>query len=211
MSFLKKLFNKPTEQRKLTQVADLRKGDIFVLDDSFALPELLRGQQFEVSAVNSYEYEHHTETEWVLQNHADQQLYLSLYVDDKTYLKLSIKLAHEDVEALFDLEQFADVFEEGDCIIERRRDNQQTQGFSCPQYRQYTFAKVGFFHRKDHRNENLSEYVGKDQGERFELFQLEGSDDRYGIDIEVWEDGDTDVFLHLYRPLTDVKDMYPGS
>ena len=106
MGFIKNLFKKPKDERKLTNVADLNTGDIIVLDDSFALPELLRGQQFEVTAVNSYEFEHHTETEWVLSGTNASELFLSLYKDDKTYLKLALKLEEDDVETLFELDQF---------------------------------------------------------------------------------------------------------
>ncbi|NMP15133.1 DUF4178 domain-containing protein [Thalassotalea sp. Y01] len=211
MSFFKKLFGKPEEQRKLNRVDDLKVDDIFIFDDSFALPELLRGAQFLVSAVNSYEYEHHTETEWVLIDDRNTQIYLSLYKDDETYLKISLKLNDDDVAELFDLDQFANIFEQGETIIDKHSDTPVSDGWSSDTYRQYTFAKVGYFHRKDHRSEQISEYQGKDQGERFELYQLEGSDDRFGMDLEVWDDGDTDVFLHMYRPLTDIKDMYPGS
>ena len=56
MSFLKNIFKKNTkEPRKLTQVNQLLIDDIIVLTDSFALPESLRQQQFQVKAVNSYE------------------------------------------------------------------------------------------------------------------------------------------------------------
>ena len=57
------MFKKPVEERKLTHVKDLTQGDIIVMSDSFGLPEALRAQEFQVSAVNSYEFEHNTKTE----------------------------------------------------------------------------------------------------------------------------------------------------
>lgn len=67
MNFFKKIFNKSTtEPRKLSHVNQLLIGDIIVLNDSFALPESLRGQQFQVKAVNSYEFEDKVQTEWAL-------------------------------------------------------------------------------------------------------------------------------------------------
>ena len=106
---------------------------------------------------------------------------------------------------------FGDIFEQGETIIDKQQDSASTQGWSADSYRQYTFAKVGYFHRKDHRSSELSQYQGKDQGEQFELYQLEGDNDQFAIDVEVWEDGETDVFAIMYRPLSDIKDMYPGS
>lgn len=213
MSFFKKIFNKEAQtQRKLTHVNQLLVGDIIVLTDSFALPESLRGQQFQVTAVNSYEYEHNTQTEWSLQGTNELSLFLSLEVDDTTELKFSLKIEHGDVESLFDLDNFAQIFDEpGQAFLNRQGDNKTTTAWSSEQYQQSLFAKVGYFHRKDHRNETLSVYEGEGAGEQFELYTLYNEDQSKGLDVEVWQDGDTDVFLTLFRPLTDIIDMYPAS
>ena len=213
MNFLKKIFNKSNnEQRKLTEVNQLLVGDIIVLTDSFALPESLRGQDFQVKAVNSYEFENKVQTEWALVGTNALEIFLSLEVDDITELKLSLKIQHEDVETLFDLEQFAEVFDEpGQAFLDKKADSAITTMWSSEQYQQSVFAKVGFFHRKDHRSENLSAYEGKDSGEQFELYSLFNEDQSKGVDVEVWQDGDTEVCLTLFRPLSDIIDMYPAS
>lgn len=217
MSFFKKAFSKfsnttDTAPRKLSQVNQLLVGDIIVLTDSFALPESLRKQEFQVSAINSYEFEHSTQTEWVLQGTNSIEIFLGLAVDDTTELKFSLKIAHEDVESLFDLEHFSAIFDEpGEAFLDKQQDTALTTGWCSEQYQQNTFAKVGYFHRKDHRSENLSSYEGSGAGEQFELYTLYNEDQSYGIDVEVWEDGDTEVCLTLFRPLSDVIDMYPGS
>ena len=213
MNFLKKIFNKSNnEQRKLTEVNQLLVGDIIVLTDSFALPESLRGQDFQVKAVNSYEFENKVQTEWALVGTNALEIFLSLEVDDITELKLSLKIQHEDVETLFDLEQFAEVFDEpGQAFLDKKADSAITTMWSSEQYQQSVFAKVGFFHRKDHRSENLSAYEGKDSGEQFELYSLYNEEQSKGVDVEVWQDGDTEVCLTLFRPLSDIIDMYPAS
>lgn len=213
MSFFKKIFSKSSPApRKLTEVGQLLVGDIIVLTDSFALPESLRGQEFQVQAVNSYEFENKVQSEWVLTGNNALEIFLSLEVDDTTELKLSLKIHHEDVETLFDLEHFAEIFEEpGQAFLEKRADSSITSMWSSEQYQQSVFAKVGFFHRKDHRSEALSAYEGKDSGEQFELYTLYNEDQSKGIDIEVWQDGDTEVCLTLFRPLSDIVDMYPAS
>lgn len=214
MSFFKKIFNKDkkSEQRKLTHVDQLLVGDIIVLTDSFALPETLRNQQLQVTAVNSYEYEQNTQVEWALQGNDDLLLFLSLAIDDTTELKFALKILPEDVETLFDLDAFSEIFDEpGQAFLNRQADNSLTTSWSSEQYQQNTFAKVGYFHRKDCRSENISEYEGKDSGEQFEFYALYNEDQSKGVDIEVWQDGDTDVFLTIFRPLTDIIDMYPAS
>ena len=213
MSFFKKIFNKSSnESRKLTKVNQLLVGDIIVLTDSFALPESLRGQEFQVKAVNSYEFEERVQTEWALTGTNALEIFLSLEVDDITELKLSLKIQHEDVETLFDLDSFSEIFDEpGEAFLEKKADSQITNLWSSEQYQQSVFAKVGYFHRKDHRSEKLSAYEGKDSGEQFELYSLYNEDQSKGIDIEVWQDGDTEVCLTLFRPCSDIIDMYPAS
>jgi len=218
MSFFKKIFNKSdNEPRKLSTVGDLNVNDIIVLTDSFALPENLRNQQFQVSAVNSYEFENNTQSEWVLKNNQDELLYLTLDIDDEIYLKFSLELDEEAVETLFNLDDFALVFDQDNFedqardLLTRQQESEHTNQWTSEQYQQCIFAQVGFFHRKDHRCENLSAYEGKDAGEQFELYQLLDKEQSRGIDVEVWSDGDTDVFLTLYRPVSDIIDMYPGS
>ena len=161
MSFIKSIFGSKSDSdkpaRKITRANDLEKGDIIALTDSFALPELLRGQEFQVTAVNSYEYEHSTDTEWVLTGTQNQELFLTLDIDDKTYLKFALKISRDDVETLFDLDDFSTLFDEpGNAEFNRIQDNELTSGWSSEAYRQSIFAKVGFFHRKDHRRERLS-------------------------------------------------------
>ncbi|WP_068544650.1 hypothetical protein [Thalassotalea crassostreae] len=214
MSFFKKLFSKEEQKpiRQLNQVQDLLVNDIIVFDDSFALPEELRAEQFQVTAINTYEYEFNRICEWVLATNTNIQLYLCLDIDDEISLKLSRKISEQDVEAIFDLDEFSDVFEEGSQTILTTKDTgHPLSSWFNEQYRQDTFAKVGYFHRTDHRQNKPSQYEGEGAGEPFELYSLTGQDDQYSIDVEVWEDGHTDVFLNLYRPTTDIKDYYPGS
>jgi hypothetical protein len=220
MSFFKNIFSKGKKKppRRLSSVNDLNKGDIIVLTDSFGLPESLRKQEFQISAVNSYEYKTVTETEWVLTGSNHSEIFLSLEVDDTPYLKFSLKISREDVEHLFNLDEFANLFDNSDensntgqAFLTRQADTELTSQWSSPEYQQSIYAKVGYFHRKDHRSENLSPYQGKESGEHFELYQLLDKEEDKAVEVEVWEDGDTDVFLCLFRPLTDIVDMYPGS
>ncbi len=212
MNFIKKMFGEKKVQRQLNSPKDLTTDDIIVLTDSFALPENLRQQQYQVSKVNTYEFEHKTQLEWMLIGTDDTELYLSLEDDDKPYLKFSLKINRSDVEKLFDLDDFSIVFEEDQpAFLNKKQDSALTSGWTSEQYQQHGFAQVGYFHKKDHRQEALSEFNGKEAGEPFELYTLYDQNEDRGIDIEVWDDGDTDIFLTLFRPLSDITDMYPGS
>ena len=212
MSFLKRLFKKQDDERQVNSADELKIKDIIVLTDSFALPEELRTQQFQVSAINCYEFENETQTEWVLQGDNNLELFLTIEKDDQTFLKFALKIQHQDIESLFDLDEFATVFDEpGEAFLERKSDSSLTSGWSSQQYQQQVFSKVGYFHRKDNRTESLSAYEGNESGEQFELYTLIDEEQSRGIDIEVWQDGDTDLFITLYRPTSDIVDIFPGS
>ncbi|MFB0981333.1 MAG: hypothetical protein QMC62_10515 [Alteromonadaceae bacterium] len=212
MSFLKRLFKKQADERQVNSAEELKIKDIIVLTDSFALPEALRTQQFQVSAINCYEFESNTQTEWVLQGENNLELYLTIEKDDQTFLKFALKIQHKDIETLFDLDELATVFDEpGEAFLERKADSSLTSGWSSSQYQQQVFSKVGYFHRKDNRTESLSAYEGNESGEQFELYSLLDEEQSRGIDIEVWQEGDTDLFITLYRPTSDIIDIFPGS
>lgn len=212
MSFLKRLFKKQEDERQVNSADELKIKDIIVLTDSFALPEALRTQQFQVSAINCYEFENETQTEWVLQGDNNLELFLTIEKDDQTFLKFALKIQHEDIESLFDLDEFATIFDEpGEAFLERESDSSLTSGWSSQQYQQQVFSKVGYFHRKDNRTESLSAYEGNESGEQFELYSLIDEEQSRGIDIEVWQDGDTDLFITLYRPTSDIIEIFPGS
>ena len=212
MSLFKSIFSKEKPQRAVKSVQDLRVNDVIVMSDSFGLPSQLRDQQFQVTAINTYEFENKNQLEWVLTGGSDIQLFLSLEQDDVTELKFSLKIEHEDVESLFDLDDFSTLFDEpGQAQLTKQQDTPHSDGWSGEHYQQHVFAQVGYFHRKDHRSQSLSQFEGKDSGEQFELYVLYDDEQSFGIDVEVWQDGDTDIFLTLFRPLTDIVDMYPGS
>ena len=211
MNFFKNLFtsNKPID-RTLEDISQLQSKDIIRFSDSFALPSQLRNHEFQISSINSHEFETNTITEWALLGTTDQPLYLTKMSASQPYFKISMRIDDEDIETLFDLDEFSEVFSEpGQAILNRKLDNAKTNNWTAEQYQQNTFAQVGYFHRQDITK--LSEQEIDQQGEAFELYQLRGNDEQYSIDIQVWNDGETNVFLNLYRPLTDIIDLYPGS
>ncbi len=113
MGFFGSLFGKKeTPVRQLKHPSELQKGDMISLDDSFALPAHLRGQQLRVEAVNTYEYQRSQSTEWVLKGHSGEAIYLGLDEDDETWLAFSLKISRAQVDALFDLDDFSAIFDE---------------------------------------------------------------------------------------------------
>ncbi|MDF0533137.1 hypothetical protein PY479_02450 [Shewanella sp. A32] len=216
MSLFGKLFGKDAPvTRQLAQPMDLRVGDMVTLDDSFALPPQLRGQQFRVEAVNTYEYEHSQEPEFVLKGNSGDAVYMGLEQDDETWLAFSIKLHRSQVEALFDLDAFAEIFEEpGKATLNTMPLTAATEPYAqwlADAYHQVAFAQFGYFHRQDYRHGKPSQFMENNPGDAFEAYELLDGDESRAIDIEVYQDGDTDVLLTLYRPLTDIREYWPGD
>ena len=211
MGFFGKLFGKSgdkTPARQLAHPSQLLVGDIISLDDSFALPSQLRGQSLEVKSINSYEYEHSKELEWVLQGPSDELVFLAIEQDDQESLVLSIKVNRATVEQLFDLEQFSQLFDEpGSALLTLQEAPPQYEQWTGPQYRQNEFSRFGYFHQCDHRQSQLDD----ERGDSFERYAAMTDDEKFGIEVEVYEGGETDVMLCLYRPISDIRQYWPKS
>ncbi|MCG9697555.1 DUF4178 domain-containing protein [Shewanella sp. Isolate11] len=214
MGFLKGLFGKKAPPpRQLNHPNDLQLGDMISMDDSFALPPQLRGQQLRVESINTYEFERKQQTEWVLKGHGNSNVFLSLDEDDETYLCLSIKINRAQVEQLFDLDAFSDIFEEDiQAILDLQGEApEELSQWLAPQYHQVNYAQFGYFHRQDYRGQRPPQDEGLNRGDAFESYQLLDAEEDFAIDIEVYEGGETDVLLTQYRPLSDIREYWPGS
>ncbi len=215
MSIFKKIMNafrsdsKENKPRVLKSVNDLKAKDMITLNDSFALPESLRGQQLEVQSVNTYDYDGAKEVEWVLKGSNDDLIHLSLDDDDDVFLAFSIGIKKSEVKVMFDLEQFANIFDEkGGFSIEKANDVPRVAGWCSDEYNREGFSESGTFYKKDYRNLN-GDHLGS--GEGFDLYTLVDEEEDKGISIEVWKDGSTDVSVVIYRPLSDIVDFFAGS
>jgi hypothetical protein len=217
MGFLSGLFGKKEAPKRLLDHPNkLLKGDMLTLDDSFALPALLRGQQLKVEAIHTYEYQRSQLCEFLLRGHSGTAIYLSYIQEDESYLSISIKINRAEVERLFDLDAFAEVFEEpGNAVLtplplSAELETEFGQWLS-DEYHQVEFAGFGYFHRQDYRGLTPPQDEHGDRGESFESYSLVNNQDSHAIDIEVYEGGDTEVMLTLYRPLSDIREYWPAS
>jgi len=203
MSLWKKIFGGSSEPkaRSISRVEDLKPNDMITLNDSFALPELLRGKQFEVQSVDTYDYDGDKESEWVLVGTDGTQVFLSIDEDDEKYLVFSVKITREEVETLFDLNEFSRVFDaQGMVSLDVQSEIARLPGWISGTYHRQGTFETGTYHRG-----------GTCKGETFELYELLDSDEEKGVCIEVWGSGETDVSLVLYRPTTDVVDFFAAK
>lgn len=217
MGFLSGLFGKKeAPKRQLDHPTQLLEGDMISLDDSFALPSQLRGQQLRVEAVHTYEYEGSQSSEFLLRGHSGEAIFLSYVQDDDSYLSFSIKINSDQVEQVFDLDQFALIFEEEGqpklkTLALSDELTTQFQQWLSDEYRQVESGCFGYFHRQDYRGQTPPQDKGKNSGEAFESYCLENGQQSHAVDIEVYEGGETEVMLTLYRPVTDIRQYWPAS
>ncbi|MBR9727734.1 hypothetical protein ACFOD0_05385 [Shewanella intestini] len=217
MGFLSGLFGKKAAPaRKLSHPNDLLKGDMLTLDDSFALPSQLRKQQLRVEGIHTYEYERNKQAELLLRGNSDRAIFMSYIEEDDPYLSISIKITRADVEDMFEMDEFALLFEEpGHAILNTKGLPAELENELGPwlseQYHQVEFAKFGYFHRQDYRTTTPPQAENAQHGDQFESYSLINSDETHAIDVEVYEGGETEVMLTLYRPLSDIREYWPGS
>jgi len=210
MGLFGKLFGSSSKQttRVLEKPEQLEVGDIITLDDSFALPSLLRGQSLEIKQINTYEYEHSKSIEWVLQGPTDDILFLSLENDDIQTLVFSLKINRDVVTNIFDLDQFSTLFDEpGNAQLKTKEIPNELNQWLANDYRQCEFGKFGYFHSLDYRTNNLNDQ----QGDSFERYSVISDDEKFGLEAEVYQDGETDIVLCVHRPVSDIRQFWPKS
>jgi len=209
-----KWFSKKEEKaRGLEHPRDLQVGDMLQMLDSFALPPELKGQTLSVVAVNSYQYDHGDDYEFVLKGSSKHAIFLTVEEEDgETSVNFSLKIQRADVDALFGLDQFANIFNDDElATIERHNAVEAFDRWLADTYTQTEDPYIGYFYNSDYRGQRISQYDDDNNGEMLTYYALEDPKGAYGIDIEVWEGGETDVALSIYRPLSDIEALFPGQ
>ena len=207
---IKGLFSrdKKDTSRQLNHPNQLQLGDMLKLDDSFLLPAVLRGQTFKVTEVNTYQFEYEHYPEWVLKNERGDAAFLTLDDDDgEEFANFAIKIQRADVESLFNMDEFAEIFEEEGAVLNLQGDTEGFDKWLDPKYHQVSQANRGYFYLVDYRDSEPPD--DEEYGEPFDLFELESDDGMKGVGVEVWPDGETDVFLSISRPLVDIRELWP--
>ncbi|QSX30765.1 hypothetical protein JYB88_03635 [Shewanella cyperi] len=214
MGFLKGLFGTKAEppKRQLNHPRQLQVGDMITLDTDFGLPAQLRGQQFRVEAVNTYEYSRSQHPEWVLKGYSGDTVFLGLEEDDECSLVFSITITRPEVDSLFGLDAFSEIFEEEQkAELQTLAVPERLEQWVGKQYHEVSFAEFGYFHRQDYRGLKPPQDANGACGDAFEAYGLEDDSGERALEVEVYEGGDTEVCVSLYRPLSDIREYWPGS
>lgn len=212
-SFVKALWSrtkKDPDSRQLDHPSDLLEGDLVTITDSYALPAQLRAGSFKVVAVATYQYEHEFDTEFSLEGQDDDRVSLLIEKEDgRERAAFSLSIDRDVVEQLFDPDQFSEIFDEDvQTVLQLQQESKELAGWTAPVYRQQACAETGYYYQQDYRGSEPPDEEG--EGEPFEYYTLVSDDGDYAVEIEVWEGGETDVVLTIYRPISDIKELWPG-
>ncbi|HEY7866924.1 MAG TPA: hypothetical protein VIC51_13090 [Psychromonas sp.] len=211
MSFFKSLFAKkqPLPTRTLNHPIELQVGDIFSFGDSFALPQAMRKQQLEVSEINTVELKHEHYAQIVGRGNSPQPVYISFPKNPQKFVKVSLLLTRQDVGDLFDLEDFSEIFEApGKARLKPLTSEHPYADMLAAEYLQQDFMTTGYFHQQDYRGNTPPQFKEEQHGREFEFYSLAGDQEQRFIDIFIFENGDTDVYLSFLRPANDIVELW---
>lgn len=212
MSFLKSIFpgrrarGKP---RSLERPGDLALGDFLQLNDSYALPVQLRGATFRVLAISTCQFEHEFNTGFALEG--DRALEVDLTLEGtpgREEAVFSLAVERSQVEQLFNMEEFADIFTPGPVRLERIGELPELAGWTADSYHRRSFAERGFHYPRDYRGEGPPDAASA--GEPFDYYCVLSDDGTRSVEIEVWQEGDADVSLCVHRPVSDIRELWPA-
>ena len=138
------------------------------------------------------------------------RVYLAYAARDVSELTLSRDIPRGDVLKLFDEAAFAALWEDGFADLEVVSALPKYEGWLATRYSQVKKWTEGYYHDRDCRGEDLSRYRD-DDAEELRSHECEDATGRFGLTVEVWADGDTDVSLDVNVPPDVIESMWPGD
>ena len=212
----KKLFrsrfgNSSTNQsRRLERPEDLKVGDLLTFKHRLVLPGDVQGQTFEVTKVGTYQYEDGLYPQLTLTGVESGRIYLSFKADDAGELSLGRDAPRQDVLRLFEEAAFAALWDDDFVDLKVVTALDAYQGWLGSDYSQVKKWAEGYYYDRDCRDEAPSLYQDEDDdGEELRYHECE--DGQFGLTVEVWGDGDTDVCLEVHCTADVIESMWPGE
>lgn len=126
-------------------------------------------------------------------------------------LKVSRKISRRQVVQLFDMEVFSQLFEEkfAPFLLPRILEPIPLTGWTAPIYKLWVDAEPASFHAGEYLESQRAE---NDQGEvrAFDYYLLVGEKGDKMIELEVYDDGELDIFVSITLPVTCITSMWEG-
>ena len=198
------------EGRTLNGIADLAPGDLLTFKHRLALPPSVQGQTFEVAKACTYQYEDGLYPQLALDGVEAGRIFLSFKDGDATELSLSHDVPGKDVFKLFDEDAFRALWDDDFIRLDVLEELAAYEGWLAESYAQTKKWAEGYFYDRDCRGEDVSDYQN-DDSEELRYHECEDGSGRFGMSVEVWGDGDTDVSLDVSCPPDVIESMWPGE
>lgn len=204
----KKFFSGKKERiRQLETPDQLMVGDIISLKYRELLPPGLRERQLEVSKIGTYEYSSGTNKEIVLKDEDNHLYFMSLENDDgDVSLCFAKKISRQQVYALFDEQLFSQLWDDHWPELGVQKHPESLTGWLAQSYSQTIKDQQAYYYNRDCQGEDLAE---ASDGEELRFHECEGDDNHYGLNVEISDDGSTDVFLQVFCPTDVIEEMWP--
>ncbi len=214
MSFFKNLFNREEEKsppRQLDHPKDLQIDDIIKF--SFTAQSGISNETFKVKAIKTYDLGGDSKKKTVFTLEGGQAIFDLAVVDERgqEFLELSQSVLPDTVEKVFDIQQFAQLFDSDsgvNHVLERIGEPDHVAGWTASLYRQET-GHQAYLHTGDYRERVLSRL--EDGSEEFDYYLFVSDDRQFSIQIEVFDGGRTEVKLTAYLPVSKVEELWPSK
>lgn len=196
--------------RQVRHLGDVLPGDLISFKPRRSLPAPLQGETFEVPQITTCQYEGAVEWQLELIDTNRQRWYLSFERDaPEGALCLSKPISRHDVRELFGEAEFGLLWEPGYSELVVQAQPAELAGWLAQRYIQTANFSEGYLF-----TEKISGPLSNqedDGSEPFRYHECEGDDDTYGLSVEVWADGDTDIALELTVPADVVDRIWPAD
>nr|VFK49123.1 MAG: hypothetical protein BECKTC1821D_GA0114238_10693 [Candidatus Kentron sp. TC] len=217
MSMLKTLFRaarkdtKDDPSRVLGHPRDLQSGDIVKF--GFTAQQGISNQPLRVEVIDTCDLGggQHKKTLFTLQG--GEASFRLAVVDQgrEERLEVGISVLPEDVEQVFDTDAFIDLLDPETGVhhvLERIGEPPRLVGWVGPVYRQEA-GHNAYYHNGDYRDRRLPDT--EDEGDAFSYYLLISDDRRFGLEVQVYDGGRTDVYLLVYLPVSRIEELWPAG
>ncbi|MBF0153747.1 MAG: hypothetical protein HQL64_08415 [Magnetococcales bacterium] len=196
--------------RSLQHPRDLRRDDL--LRFGTLETQALSGGRFRVTDVNTYLLGNERLPKLTLTGDDGSVVYFSLDLRDGAALfSVSGRLQRSEVARLFKLEEFARLFEDKEeaLSLSRVEEPPSMAGWTAPLYHLQIDALKGIFHKGDYRGNAF--FPRPQEGEGMDYYLLVDNRAIHTIEVEVYDGGETEVYVSRRFPISKIEEMWPGS
>ena len=197
-----------TPNRTIDEPLELQRGDYIKLNDSFALPLMLRGQTMQLTEVSTYLYGYEQVAEFNLRGEENRTIFMNYEDNDgDPFIGFSVKLKRQEVDTIFGKGALQKVYKGGQTSLTTQNKPEQFELWLADEYNVKESAKKGHFFERDFRGSDAP----AGGGEPFSYYELWSSDEKFAVEVEIWDEDEIDIMITLLRPITDVHEMWPKA